>query len=525
VSELPPIRAPASCLNMATKVVVSGFGAFGGVDNNPTEELVACLLAEPPVGLGEACVLEVSGAGAAEGLKRLQNSWADHQRVVFLHLGVHGGAVAPHFEACAYNVCHFRIPDQRGWQPQGEAIDGAIPLGSAVYTSLNLTEIDAAMRSRGFAEQVISVDPGRFICNFVYYLSVDACAARQKGEADASAPLSHSALFLHLPPFEACPKERQLAFVCALIEVLAAGDLFACHAHARAAPALFQQCALSDDADLVVNDDRRAVATARTAPASLFTFAAAPPAAAAAAAAGAAGAAAAAAGPGAGPASASGALVPEAAAPPAAPPVAALADARIMLCAMGFTPDHVARALRVASTSCPARAGATELAEVALPLLFSGMDDFYVPAPDGSASAPGGTFAPSPFPPSSPSELKAVLVVRTDLKMGPGKVAAQCVHAALGLVREAQQRAPLQLQQWEESGEATVVLRVDGGKPALDALRAAAEAAGLITHTVADAGRTQVEAGSQTVMAIGPAGARGGGRVVWRRLVSSAPHE
>lgn len=34
-------------------------------------------------------------------------------------------------------------------------------------------------------------------------------------------------------------------------------------------------------------------------------------------------------------------------------------------------------------------------------------------------------------------ECKLVLVARTDLKMGPGKMAAQCCHAAVGCARRA----------------------------------------------------------------------------------------
>jgi PTH2 family peptidyl-tRNA hydrolase len=36
------------------------------------------------------------------------------------------------------------------------------------------------------------------------------------------------------------------------------------------------------------------------------------------------------------------------------------------------------------------------------------------------------------FPKSTPSEHKVVLCVRDDLKMGIGKIAAQCCHATLG---------------------------------------------------------------------------------------------
>jgi PTH2 family peptidyl-tRNA hydrolase len=97
--------------------------------------------------------------------------------------------------------------------------------------------------------------------------------------------------------------------------------------------------------------------------------------------------------------------------------------------------------------------------------------------------------------------LKMVLVVRSDLQMSPGKVAAQCVHAALGAVRNSDSA---QVETWENSGEATICLKCNNIDE-MNELWRAAQSAGLSSCVVRDAGRTEVEAGSQTVLAIGPA--------------------
>ncbi|WVZ99289.1 hypothetical protein U9M48_044615 [Paspalum notatum var. saurae] len=91
----------------------------------------------------------------------------------------------------------------------------------------------------------------------------------------------------------------------------------------------------------------------------------------------------------------------------------------------------------------------------------------------GSSSkrASGSSFA------SGGEELKMVLVVRQDLKMGAGKIASQCAHAATGLYAELLSR---------------------------NRIKETAEHRGIPTFIVADAGRTQVLAGSKTVLAIGP---------------------
>jgi PTH2 family peptidyl-tRNA hydrolase len=102
-------------------------------------------------------------------------------------------------------------------------------------------------------------------------------------------------------------------------------------------------------------------------------------------------------------------------------------------------------------------------------------------------------------------DMKMVMVVRTDLGLGAGKIAAQCVHAALGAVRQMRTLGKqAQVDQWTATGEAAVTLQVPSLAKMMQ-LDQHARQTGLNSHIVADAGRTQVAAGSQTVLAIGPA--------------------
>lgn len=99
--------------------------------------------------------------------------------------------------------------------------------------------------------------------------------------------------------------------------------------------------------------------------------------------------------------------------------------------------------------------------------------------------------------------VKMVLVVRSDLGMSAGKVAAQCVHAALGAYRlAAASNAPL-MAVWEDSGEKTVCLRCKD-EAEIHELQNTAVEAGLVNYLVTDAGRTEILSGSETVLAIGP---------------------
>lgn len=100
--------------------------------------------------------------------------------------------------------------------------------------------------------------------------------------------------------------------------------------------------------------------------------------------------------------------------------------------------------------------------------------------------------------------LKLVLVVRSDLQMTSGKMAAQCVHAALAVVRIVEVQNPIALQIWRYSGEATICLRCSN-EDELNSLESCASSIGLPTSVVHDAGRTQVAPNTRTVLAIGPA--------------------
>ena len=62
------------------------------------------------------------------------------------------------------------------------------------------------------------------------------------------------------------------------------------------------------------------------------------------------------------------------------------------------------------------------------------------------------------------------------------------------------------LNKWKEFGQRKVVLKVESEKELLDVIYDAKQA-GLVHALVQDAGRTQVESGTLTVGAIGPANA------------------
>ncbi|GME22205.1 Peptidyl-tRNA hydrolase PTH2 [Neofusicoccum parvum] len=102
-------------------------------------------------------------------------------------------------------------------------------------------------------------------------------------------------------------------------------------------------------------------------------------------------------------------------------------------------------------------------------------------------------------------ECKLVLVVRTDLKMGQGKIAAQCGHATLACYKAFLRQAPDSpvLRRWERYGQMKVALKCTSEED-MQLLQAQALSLGLCAQIIHDAGRTQIAAGSATVLGIGP---------------------
>lgn len=104
-------------------------------------------------------------------------------------------------------------------------------------------------------------------------------------------------------------------------------------------------------------------------------------------------------------------------------------------------------------------------------------------------------------------EYKQVIVVRTDIKMGKGKLAAQVAHASVACVIKCQSRGgewSLWLNRWLDQGQKKVVVKVRS-EDELFQLYTRAANTGLPSCLIRDAGKTQLDPGTPTAVAIGPA--------------------
>ncbi len=97
-------------------------------------------------------------------------------------------------------------------------------------------------------------------------------------------------------------------------------------------------------------------------------------------------------------------------------------------------------------------------------------------------------------------EYKQVILVRHDLKLPKGKLAAQSAHASVSAVLKADKRA---VQQWSLAGMKKVALKVADEKMLYRYVQQAKDV-GLVTAVITDAGKTVVAPGTVTCAAIGP---------------------
>lgn len=100
-------------------------------------------------------------------------------------------------------------------------------------------------------------------------------------------------------------------------------------------------------------------------------------------------------------------------------------------------------------------------------------------------------------------QMKMVLVVRSDLRLSKGKTASQCAHAAIICYELSQQQNPQLLEAWLNLGMPKIALRADSLAEINEILKKAEEMS-VVAGLVRDAGRTQVEAGTVTVLGLGP---------------------
>mmetsp|Transcript_5694 Transcript_5694/g.8859 ORF Transcript_5694/g.8859 Transcript_5694/m.8859 type:complete len:379 (+) Transcript_5694:425-1561(+) len=175
------------------KVVLTGFGKFGDVADNPSTHL-ACALGSD-VHVIASKVLQVSIQGVQEGILELENevkaAGVDPDEVVWVHVGVYAKMTQIRIECRGFNEATFGLPDERGNTPNKEKV-------VEEDVQERWTTIDGDRLASDLAKEghpfVATADPGRFICNYTLYHSLHK---------------HKHAIFVHIPLFENIPQAVQ----------------------------------------------------------------------------------------------------------------------------------------------------------------------------------------------------------------------------------------------------------------------------------------------------------------------------
>jgi pyroglutamyl-peptidase len=198
------------------KVLLTGFGPFADIVENPTSAIVEQMALRDLQGAELTTrIMPVSFARSARAIDALLR---EGEYDLALLLGVAGKADKFRIEAVGRNQDNARIPDCDGESRQDVPI---IPNGEQLMpATLDIDGLLNAMRNEGF-EVEVSQDAGAYVCNHIYYSALNTIARDN---------LKTQCVFLHVPPAEdsfqppknctTVPLDKQIAFVMRALETL-----------------------------------------------------------------------------------------------------------------------------------------------------------------------------------------------------------------------------------------------------------------------------------------------------------------
>ncbi|HLC67284.1 MAG TPA: peptidyl-tRNA hydrolase Pth2 [archaeon] len=95
---------------------------------------------------------------------------------------------------------------------------------------------------------------------------------------------------------------------------------------------------------------------------------------------------------------------------------------------------------------------------------------------------------------------KQVIVIRTDIKMSKGKVAAQASHAAVDAVQKSDKKI---IDAWKKEGQKKIIVKAKSETELVE-LKEKCKKLGIKSSLIADAGKTELVPGTLTALGIGP---------------------
>jgi pyroglutamyl-peptidase len=151
-------------------VLITGFGPFPGAPVNPTRQIVRNLARTKRLA-GHRLAAHVFATSYAAVDRDLPRLIAQHRPRALIMFGL--AANTPHIriETMAHNEITRAQADVTGKRPKDAAIRPARAMSRRGRASF--AQLVSAARAAGFKAQ-ISQDPGRYVCNYVYWRAIEA---------------------------------------------------------------------------------------------------------------------------------------------------------------------------------------------------------------------------------------------------------------------------------------------------------------------------------------------------------------
>lgn len=199
-------------------VLLTGFGKFNGILDNPSKRIIEALMKEEE-SLGDKLkignktlyldIFEVSVVATSNYISSNDKIKYD----MIIHIGVCGSSNGITLEQVAYNNMSFRVPDEANYQPDKVCIcdNDGMRLDYALNTSFDVHSLCDQLHSSGLTNVTVSSDPGRFLCNYVYFKSLNF----QKNNN-----MKMNSLFVHVPKEEKISIDLQIEYIKKLLELI-----------------------------------------------------------------------------------------------------------------------------------------------------------------------------------------------------------------------------------------------------------------------------------------------------------------
>eukprot|EP00158_Paraphelidium_tribonemae_P006591 Partr_v1_DN27893_c0_g1_i1_m23063 putative Pyroglutamyl-peptidase len=189
-------------------ILVTGYEAFGNIGKNPSWLAVDLLPDTIRLSDGDSCSIvrlkfRVVYSDIDDFYKTSFATMCDDREskpAMIIHCGVATDSQTIRLEKFAYNLS--RGLDVLGKCPEGP-IDEMLPLDSTLPSKLNLKAAADMLSSQGLHTRV-STDPGRFLCNYVFY------------QALRISDIDSRVVFFHVPPENRPRTIRRLALAISI---------------------------------------------------------------------------------------------------------------------------------------------------------------------------------------------------------------------------------------------------------------------------------------------------------------------